>query len=257
MQRQRGGATASRSSLYSFWYSWAGGRQYFSKAQNVNGWFAAQTNEQPYIDYTESLAGAHSLGQLWAIGENGAGCSSTAEIGWSESAGQFKDVNPHLFIYAFDCGVGLGYVGSSSIPWVQSSAVVFPNATLTHNDKFHVYGARMDGNNWWFYYDGHWVGYIPHEAWTKYFPAYITRGDVGGEVATPNYSTCSDMGYQGRYGWDGGAAMFGETWYEYNWNTASSYASLFSFASDPAQYVTGFWGGTPLHQFRYGGPGWC
>ena len=256
---RRAGANLSRSQFGSYWYSWAQGSQNYAATKKVNGLFVSQTNEQPYIDPYENVMGAHSLGQLWAINEKneGSGCFSTAETGWSESVGQFGDPEPHLFIYAFDCGAGLGYAGAG-LPWVQSSPVVFPNAVVSHNDYFHVYGARMDGNNWWIYYDGHWVGYIPHWAWSYHFPWVIKEAQAGGEVATPNWYTCSDMGYQGRFGGDPWAAMFNNVWYEYNNNTQQSAASLWSWSSDPSIYATGNWySGMPGRQFRYGGPGFC
>src|SRR4029078_276041 len=97
---------------------------------------------------------------------------------------------------------------------------------VTHNDKFHVYGARMDGNNWWFYYDGQWVGYIPHNAWSYLFPNYLDYSAYGGEVATAEKYTCADMGYNGLFGSNPEAAMFGDTWYEYNYNTKTQLANL-------------------------------
>jgi hypothetical protein len=264
LSRVRGGrthgtrksASKSRVAIGSFWYSWAYGNQELPASKGVTGLWAAQTNEQPYIDYSESVAGAHSIGQLWGSNEvGGAGCNSTSEIGWSESAGQFGDVNPHLFIFGFDCGVSLGYAYVGSGNWVQSSSVVFPNSTLTHNDVFHIYGTHLAGNNWWFYYDGQWVGYIPQGAWKNHFPWVVKRLTAGGEVATPNYSTCTDMGYGGLFGSHPWAAMFREVWYEYENNTKTGNANLYGASSDPSSYSTGNWVGG--YQFRYGGPGWC
>jgi hypothetical protein len=227
----------------------------------VNSLFAVQTNEQPYIPTGESELGAHSSAQLWAIKRGGEGCFSTAETGWSESIGQFKDVNPHLFVYSIDCGANGAYSSNEygGIYWVQSSPVTFPNQALTHNDAFHVYGARMDGNNWWIYYDGQWVGYIPHSRWHYMFPNLINEAQAGGEVMTVNYSTCADMGYAALFGGNPGAAMFSNVWYEYNYNTQSANANLYSYSSDPSNYATGNWAYPPNHgyAFRYGGPGWC
>jgi hypothetical protein len=252
-------ATASREASGGAWYSWAQGYQLFNGSKGVNALFAVQTNEQPYIPYEESLAGAHSLGQIWGIRETTKGCWSTIETGWMETA-TYGDVSPHLFIGGFDCGAFMGYAGKAyGMPWVQSSGVVFPNSVLTHNDAFHVYGARMTGNNWWIYYDGQWVGYVPHEAWVSLYPAVLTEIQAGGEVATPNYSTCADMGYAGLFGGNPGAAMFSNVWYEYNYNTQSANANLTSYSSDPSYYATGNWSSPPNHgyAFRYGGPGWC
>jgi hypothetical protein len=254
-------ATAARFEIGGYWYSWSIGYQQYLASKGVNSLFAVQTNEQPYIPTGESELGSHSSGQLWAIKHGPNGCFSTAETGWSESLGQFKDVSPHLFVYSIDCG-GSGVYSSNDYGgtyWVQSSAVTFPNQVLTHNDAFHVYGARMTGNNWWIYYDGQWVGYIPHSRWAYQFPNVITEAQAGGEVMTVNYSTCADMGYAGLFGGNPGAAMFSNVWYEYNYNTLSANTDLYSYSSDPSNYATGNWAYPPNHgyAFRYGGPGWC
>jgi Neprosin len=262
--RKRGkrtsGATISERVLNEgAWYSWSIGTQEHKASKGINGLFVQQTNEQPYIPTAESEHGSHSLGQLWAIRRIDGGCFSSVETGWSESLGQFGDVSPHLFVFAFDCAVPLGY-SSAGHNWVQSSGVTFPNQKLTHNDAFHVYGARMDGNNWWIYYDGQWVGYIPHSSWKYVFPNVLNETLAGGEVATTdNYSTCADMGYAGLFGGNPGAAMFSSVWYEYNYNTQSALTDLYSFSNDPSYYATGNWSSPPNHgyAFRYGGPGWC
>jgi hypothetical protein len=255
------GARASRKSINGFWYSWAEGWQTHPAAIGVNSLFVVQTNEQPYIPTGESELKAHSSGQLWAIKRGGGSCYSTAETGWSESIGQFKDTNPHLFVYSIDCGGGGLYSSNEfgGLAWVQSSAVTFPNQALTHNDVFHVYGARMDGNNWWIYYDGQWVGYIPHSRWSYLYPNVITESQAGGEVMTVNEQTCADMGYAGLFGGNPGAAMFSNVWYEYNYNTQSAPSFLQSWSSDPTRYATGNWKYPPSYgdAFRYGGPGWC
>lgn len=248
-------ATSSRENIDGYWYSWAQGYQRYAKGKHVTGFWALQSNEQPYIDYTHGATAAHSLGQLWAIERHGESCLSDVEIGWTVSSAQYNDDQPHLFMYAWDCSVGLGYVGQSSVPWVQYSSVIAPNSVVSHNDGWHLYGVRLYNGNWWFYYDGQWVGYIPSSAWTRFFPSTVTEGAAGGEVARPEYATCTDMGSGGRAGANRYAAMFNEVRYEYGGTKAS--ARLNSYYSD-AQYTTGNWyQGQPGPQFRYGGPGWC
>jgi Neprosin len=256
-ERKRAGARASRAQLSPpYWYSHAGGRQYFGTGNGVNGLWVNQTNEMPYVSEVSGDKG-HSLAQLWAVDSASTSCFSTTETGWRASPMSYGDPYPHLFMYAFDCGQGMGYAGSG-LSWVQSSGVVFPNAVLSHNDTFHVYGTRLTGNNWWFYYDGHWVGYIPNAAWKWFFPARITRADAGGEVATLAYYTCTDMGYAGLPGYHPWAAMFADVWYEYNYNTQASSSYMTAFASDPYNWVTGNWSaGHPGSEFRYGGAGTC
>jgi hypothetical protein len=255
------GAKASRKAMNGYWYSWSEGQQTYLASKGVNSLFVVQTNEQPYIPTGENELGSHSSAQLWAIKRGGGGCFSTAETGWSESLGQFGDVSPHLFVYSLDCG-GNGVYSSNEYGgfyWVQSSPVTFPNQALTHNDAFHVYGARMTGNNWWIYYDGQWVGYIPNWRWAYQFPNVITEAQAGGEVMTVNNATCADMGYAALFGGNPGAAMFSNVWYEYDYNTQSANANLYSYSSDPSYYATGNWSSPPNHgyAFRYGGPGWC
>ncbi len=126
------------------------------------------------------------------------GNRSTVETGWIEAPlTPYNDVSPHLFMAMSDCGVykNGGYVGISGIPWVQTSSSVYPNQVVTHDDRVHEYAVWRDSsNNWHFYYDGQWVGYIPHSAWTCRFPKNVNLLNFGGEVATPEYETCTDMG---------------------------------------------------------------
>ncbi len=238
-------------------YSWAMGRQSYAASKHVTGFWVLQQNAQPYIDDTNEASASlsHSIGQLWAMDRHGPSCMSDVETGWMVSQGQYGDLQPHLFIYAWDCGVGLGYVGQSSIPWVQYSNTIAPNAVLPHNSKLHIYGVDLYEGNWWFYYDGQWVGYIPGSAWTRLFPSTIKEGEVGGEVASPEYGACTAMGNGGRFGTDRRAALVGHVWYQRGRSKAA--ASLSSYASDPA-YTTGSWQPRqPGSRFRYGGPGWC
>jgi hypothetical protein len=236
-------------------YSWAVGYQNYAKSRHVTGFWVLQQNAQPYIDYTHEAASSHSLGQLWAIDRHGPSCVSDVEIGWTVSKEQYGDLQPHLFIYAWDCSVGLGYVGQSSIPWVQYSSKIAPNSVLSPDRALHVYGVNLFRGNWWFYYDGEWIGYIPSSAWTHFFPSTIKEGEAGGEVTTSKYRTCTAMGNEGRYGTNRRAALIGHVWYAHHGTKTS--AKLISYNSD-RKYTTGSWShGQPGPRFRYGGPGWC
>ncbi len=247
------GSTTAEASTGEYRYSWATGYQNYSARKHVDGLWVLQQNAQPHVDAANE---AHSIGQLWAIENHGPSCMSDVEIGWTVSSGQYGDAEPHLFIYAWDCGVGLGYVGQSSIPWVQYSTTIAPNATLPHDSKLHAYGVKLYEGNWWFYYDGQWLGYIPPSAWTRSFPSTIEEGEVGGEVAAPEYEPCTPMGSGGRYGTDRRAALVADVWYQRA--GIKTAAKLRSYASDPTRYKTGLWRpGRPGSRFRYGGPGWC
>ena len=71
----------------------------YAKSKHVTGFWVQQSNEQPSIDYTQGVTGAHSLGQLWAIDRHGESCMSDVEIGWTVSKAQYGDIEPHLFIF--------------------------------------------------------------------------------------------------------------------------------------------------------------
>jgi neprosin-like protein len=184
---------------------------------------------------------------------------SDVEEGWSESWGQFGDVEPHLFIYAEDSGVGLGYVGSIGGPgWVQVSKTVYPNMKLTYDDTWHTYGTELSTGGWWVYYDGEWIGYLSSSDWTRFPLQWLNRLSAGGEVASPESEewTCTDMGHSGEYGTQSLAAEFEKVWYLANGSYTAD--SLSGVNSDPSYYDLGNWyEGDPGPRFRYGGPGWC
>jgi hypothetical protein len=221
----------------------------------VSGLWVLQRNEQPTFDLADATDSGHSLGQLWVVDRRGPACTSSVEIGWTVSPEQYGDLQPHLFVYAWDCGVGLGYVGQSSIPWVQRSHVIAPNAVLGHGRSLHRYGVELRGGAWWFSYDGRWLGYIPSSAWVRRFPSVITETEVGGEVAVPGYGACTTMGNEGRYGTDPRAALVSGVWYK---RGGSRIAARLKGYSSNARYTTGGWERGGLgDRFRYGGPGRC
>lgn len=231
------------------------GFQGFAGRRRVTGLWALQQNARPSVDDPSGEREAHSLGQLWAVAQRGPDCMSDVEMGWTVSQGQYGDAQPHLFMYAWDCGVGLGYVGQSSIPWVQRSDSIAPNAPLNYGPAQHLYGVQLKGGNWWFNYDGQWVGYIPRSAWTRLFPTRIQEGEVGGEVATPELETCTTMGSEGLYGTNKLATRVAYAWYMRR--RVALPAKLHHYSTDP-QYTTGGWRrGRAGPRFRYGGPGWC
>jgi hypothetical protein len=248
-------ATSSGAGADGYLYSWALGYQNFPRGAHVTGLWVLQRNEQPTIDAAHGTASGHSLGQLWAADRHGPGCMSSVEVGWTVSPEQYGDLQPHLFVYAWDCGVGLGYVGQSPVPWVQRSDAIVPNAVLGHGRALHMYGAELRGGEWWFSYDGRRFGSIPSSAWTRRFPSAISEAEVGGEVAVPRYGACATMGSEGRYGDDPRAALVGGVWYE---RAGSRIAARLNGYSSDARYTTGGWErGGLSDRFRYGGPGRC
>lgn len=256
------GASAARQFRGNAWYSWVNPSEY-TGGTILNYAYDIQTNEQPFVDYGRDGNASHSLGQLWAVDPWAPNnTSSTVELGWSESLGQFGDVQPHLFIAMSDAGVypGGGYVGNGIIPWVQSSSSAYPNMAVAHSGGWHSYAVwnYQYAGNWWVYYDGQWLGYIPPGAWHTHFPAYMDYFQAGGEVATGTQYTCTDMG-NGQYGTSGSAAQVGQAGVGWGNPQSTAVANLTNSVSDPNAYNSGNWSGpnNTGYSFRYGGNGWC
>jgi hypothetical protein len=258
---KRRGAHAQLSRVYEHgdYYSWAGAFQ-DPPGGDVSQVWDYQTNQDPNV-FFHNQPGSHSLSQLWAINSED-GNDSTVEEGWTEAPlTPYNDVSPHLFVARADCGVYSdgGYVGisGSTIPWVQTSSTVYPNMVVTHDDYTHSYAVWRDSsNNWHFYYDGEWFGYIPSYAWSCRFPTNVNDVQFGGEVATPEYETCTDMG-NGTSGPN--AADHEYTYWVNNSNgEPGNFIDNHVIQSDP-EYIQGEWQGGDgfVWGFRYGGTGWC
>lgn len=234
---------------YGAWYWYAGGFQFVPSQQSTYALFGQQSNEKPYIQY--SNATEHSISQLWGIDETPGGAGSTQELGWRVSFSSYGDLEPHLFVYHFDGGVPTGY-GQGLIPYTN---VVGNGSVLPHNDTFHTYGIQRSGDNWWFYYDGYWIGYLPRSAYSRYWNAGFTRVDAGGEVQSSNSNTCGDMGSYGPIpGTSATAAMWRQLYRIRGDSNASVFLNLAANQPDPSQYSLGFFTGS---SFRYGGGGYC
>jgi neprosin-like protein len=214
-----------------------------------------QTNQQPNV-YNEQ---SHSIGQLWDVDYRGYnGLASTSETGWIESPGLYPDVQTHLFDSMSDCGTypGSGYVGAgTAIPWTQVQPTPYPNMIITHDDYVHVYAAEFYNGNMWFDYDNVWYGYIPGSAWACHTPDG-ERMEFGGEVATPEYETCTDMG-NGLKGTQANSATVVETQYHRPGYEGRTNLKI-RLGTDTTQYNEGQWNpSTNPYGFHYGGPGWC
>jgi hypothetical protein len=241
-------ASSARTRMFGAWYSWA--YAYQRPPGRTVSMYEEQTNQQPNV----WTAGSHSLGQLWAIDMKG---KSTVEEGWTEAPGQYPDVEPHLFVARKDAGeyTNTGYAGAGGVSWIQVSESEYPNMVVTHDDRVHSYAVEERGGNWWVWYDGAWIGYLPHSAWVKHFPS-VSEIRAGGEVETPEESTCTDMG-NGLYGTQANSATVVFTWWE-NASVAED-ASFEGFATADPVYNIGQWlpSHTEPYGFHYGGPGWC
>lgn len=238
---------------YGAWYSYAIGTQWLPWQQQTYALFASQTNEKPFVQWNTP---DHSISQLWGVDYSPNGRYSTQELGWTVDQG-FGDREPHLFIFHFDDGVPMGYAdGSGGGGWVPYTNVIGPGSVVTHNDTYHTYGIQRSGSNWWFYYDGYWLGYIPRSAYPRYFNWGFSRIDAGGEVAANTPYTCTDMG---AYPAVSGTDPYSSAWYPWISRArgdtgAGELASMSAYMSDPGQYQMSQFTGS---SFRYGGGGWC
>lgn len=233
------------------YYSHAVGSQRLDWRQGTFALYGAQSNEKPWID--ASRPREHSLSQLWGIDDTyGPTSYSTQEFGWNVDFGLYGDLEPHLFVFHFDRGNPTCYNRCGG--WVPYTNVIGPGSVVTHNDAFHVYVIQRYGSNWWFYYDGYWLGYLPSSAYPTYFNTGFTRMDAGGEVSSSAPNTCTDMGNAGLPGTIPGAAAW-QYVYRVRGDGVSEWANFSPIETDPDQYRTGGWVGR--YQFRYGGGGWC
>lgn len=231
------------------WYWYTVGSQPLPWQQANFALHGLQSNEKPYIQYSNERE--HSLSQLWGMDLTPGGVGSTQELGWMVDWRMFGDLEPHLFVYHFDAGVPTGY----SEGFIAYTNVIGPGSVVTHNDNFHAYGIQREGSNWWFYYDGYWLGYLPQSAYPRYWNSGFTRIDAGGEMASTNPFTCGDIGSYGPIpGGNPTAAMWQQIYRTRLDNGGSEWAALNPIADDPGQYSLGFFAGS---SFRYGGGGYC
>jgi Neprosin len=244
------------------WYSYAIGSQEVPWQDGTFALFGQQSNEDPFIMYPQPCE--HSDSQLWGRDNTpGAGSYSGEEIGWMVDQCRFgtQDLAPHLQVELHDAGVYRCHEQvCTGVPsgsgWHAATNVVQPGAVLTHNDTWHTYGIQNASGNWWYYYDGTWLGYYDPGVFSLYRNTGFTEIQAGGEVYSqqPFQSTCTDMGSFGPIRGDqGNAAMWLSVWRGFG--ATSQNASFTPYESDAAQYDTGFWSGG--NQFRYGGGGWC
>jgi hypothetical protein len=98
--------------------------------------------------------------------------NQTIEAGWQEFRDLYGDWVPHLFIYYTtngysEDGDNKGGYNRDVDGWIQYSNVIFPGAIFNPTSvrggaqymmqiKYQLYEG-----NWWFWCNGHWVGYYP------------------------------------------------------------------------------------------------
>jgi hypothetical protein len=198
------------------WEDNAGGQAYI---YNVN----------PYVE----LDSEASIMQLWVVGGPGTASQETIEAGWIESPSAYtwgKDY-PHLFLFASK-GDYSSYQWDNGSWFVQTDGSVNLGGKLTlsstpggsqYSTKYFIFkdGASSTGD-WWFYYDGVWVGYYPY---TEFSSSGLRYGaevfDMGGEIVNDEPSgrhTKTDMGsgYQPTSGFGYAAYMRIIRWVDTN-----------------------------------------
>jgi hypothetical protein len=119
--------------------------------------------------------GGHSLAELTVQAD---GQRQTVEVGWTVDSAQ-GDLRPHLFVFAWVNGKGLGY---DCCGYVQTGRTWAPGDHVKPGASAE-YGIRQSGGKWWISYQGHRIGYYPDSLWHGRF----TRGMVSqafGEVAS-------------------------------------------------------------------------
>lgn len=215
---------------------------YAYKYLNCIGSWAYFTQHKPIL----SPQDYHSIAE---IGVLSADTRQIVEIGWTVDRGLNGDDKPHLFVFTWvntipNCYNGCGYV--------QVAANVRPGMEVVSNGSQHVYLIEFYQGNWWFNYDGTWMGYFPESVWTSKGASFNRAGLIEwfGEVAK-NTGVMTQMG-NGTFGTQPGSASMNKT----------------SLILDPSTSILAGWalGATHLQcynfasvvqgsDFRYGGPG--
>ena len=185
-------------------------------------------NVNPYVE----LDSEASIMQLWVVGGTG-GSLETIEAGWLKNPDGYtwgKDY-PHLFLFASK-GNYSSYQWDNGSWFVQTDNSVNLGGKLTlsstpggnqYSTKYYIYkdGASSTGD-WWFSYDGVWVGYFPYTEFTSSGLRYGAETfDMGGEIVNDEPSgrhTKTDMGsgYQPTSGFGYAAYMRIIRWVDTN-----------------------------------------
>lgn len=233
------------------------GRQFLPWQQGTYGLFTEMSEATPLL----GPGNGHTLSQLWGVDNTPGYPGTTEEFGWRRYIG----VNgaPSMFAYHFDANFGMGYASCDP----PTGGFVCVNRTLVQINQpvanwyqHNLYGMQRFGTDWWFYYNGIWVGYIPASA----FPAYFNYGwlytEAGGEIADATPNPCSQMGngidaYPAPGGLDAATIASSVRYFVDNGSTWST-PSAFSSVVNSSHYPTGFFYGNPTAQaFRFGGVG--
>lgn len=194
-------------------FRYAGGKQF--SITGHDGIRSTMTIEQPYLD----TADYHSLMELAAIksivpSTGGAAQRNIVEIGWTvDRALNGGSAVPHLFVFAWKNGVGLGYNAAGGFvdngtcgtnAGASLSADVGTQKGFILQYRTVAGGAAVEG--WWAWHgnsafsSGCWVGHWPATIWTTGVPTvtgFTGPGEAhwfGETVVDSAGAKCSDMG---------------------------------------------------------------
>jgi hypothetical protein len=149
-------------------FSWVGA-YYTASAPGASAELpqAAPTLAPPTTGHSLAEVAVQSDGQQQAV-----------EAGWTVDRAE-GDLRPHLFVYAWVDGRGLGY---DCCGYVQTGRTWAPGDHVRPGVSAR-YSIRQGSGRWWISYRGHRIGYYPDSLWHGRF----TRSRVSqafGEVAS-------------------------------------------------------------------------
>jgi hypothetical protein len=220
----------------------------------------------PYVQ----VGSEFSLGQLWVVKGSGTGLQ-TLEAGVQKYVNLYGNYNPHLFIYSTSNGYGnQGCYNLQCGRFIQvnSSVVIGGNLSPVSTSGGTQYEVQMAyylwQGNWWFQFQGIWVGYYPGSLFNA---AGLANGasviDFGGEIiddrSKHSYHTFTDMG-SGRYpsAWYGKAAYMRNIYYWDAYNNAYWATGIIASRTNAYCYdIAVYHNDVNWHTyFFYGGPGY-
>jgi Neprosin len=117
----------------------------------------------------------HSLAE---IAVQAAGQQQVVEVGWTVDSAE-GDLLPHLFVFAWVNGQGLGY---DCCGYVQTGHGWAPGDHVKPGISAR-YGIRQQGGRWWISYQGSRIGYYPDSLWHGRF-VHALVSQAFGEVAS-------------------------------------------------------------------------
>ena len=105
-----------------------------------------------------------------------AGQQQVVEVGWTVDSAQ-GDLLPHLFVFAWVNGQGLGY---DCCGYVQTGRSWAPGDHVKPGISA-LYGIRQQGGRWWISYQGQRIGYYPvsYTHLDVYKRQHVRLADVG------------------------------------------------------------------------------